>query len=384
MKTSRITKENNNGITLIALIVTIIVLLILAGISIASLNRENGILNQTNSGKEKTEKAEIIERAQIDILGFQAENNGRLSKNQLIEILKKYFDDVPAKLPADLSTLILTSKVEYGRHEIKVSDIWNGTTLDSETEEVDYSQLAVGDYVNYPVYYDNIEITTYIPKDEYNGWRILSIDATSETVRLVSAGIPLLFRHKNVGSKTKTSVRRLTAQFFSTPITPSTNFAFSNCSFKTSEKGTLITDIEDLKTLFTNELTEIYVEGETYTDDDNTYTYIKDNPKVQSLTKNDVDAVWGSTTSTTTSINTNDLLAIPRKDSPSEYVQTWLASTYSYSAGRLYYVNSNGIVSNNGFSNFGIRPVVTLKSKVKFKPAKDNINNTQTWNISMP
>ena len=31
----------------------------------------------------------------------------------------------------------------------------------------------------------------------------------------------------------------------------------------------------------------------------------------------------------------------------------------------------------------GIRPVVTLKSNVKFTPASNNINDTQTWNISM-
>ena len=39
--------KNNKGITLIALVITIIVLLILAGISIAMLTGENGIL--TNS-----------------------------------------------------------------------------------------------------------------------------------------------------------------------------------------------------------------------------------------------------------------------------------------------------------------------------------------------
>ena len=39
-------KRYNKGITLIALVITIIVLLILAGISIASLTGENGILKE--------------------------------------------------------------------------------------------------------------------------------------------------------------------------------------------------------------------------------------------------------------------------------------------------------------------------------------------------
>ena len=45
---------NNKGITLIALVITIIVLLILAGVSIAMLTGDNGILTQANNAKENT------------------------------------------------------------------------------------------------------------------------------------------------------------------------------------------------------------------------------------------------------------------------------------------------------------------------------------------
>lgn len=92
------------------------------------LTGENGILTQANTAKEKTERAEIIERAQTDILGKQAENNGDITKNQLKTILEKYFKDVPEVLSDDLSDLELTAKDEYGGHKIKVSDIWSGTT----------------------------------------------------------------------------------------------------------------------------------------------------------------------------------------------------------------------------------------------------------------
>ena len=47
-------KKENEGITLIALVVTIIVLLILAGISIAMLTGENGILKRAREAKEET------------------------------------------------------------------------------------------------------------------------------------------------------------------------------------------------------------------------------------------------------------------------------------------------------------------------------------------
>ena len=56
---------NNNGITLIALVVTIIVLLILAGVSISMLTGQNGILNRAVEAKEKTEKAQKDEEEKM-------------------------------------------------------------------------------------------------------------------------------------------------------------------------------------------------------------------------------------------------------------------------------------------------------------------------------
>ncbi len=58
---------NNKGITLIALVITIIVLLILAGVSIAMLTGQNGILNQATQAKDDTAKAEVAERVNMAI-----------------------------------------------------------------------------------------------------------------------------------------------------------------------------------------------------------------------------------------------------------------------------------------------------------------------------
>lgn len=56
------TLKNNNGITLIALVITIMVLLILAGVAIATLTGENGLLNKASSSVEATIKAERFEK----------------------------------------------------------------------------------------------------------------------------------------------------------------------------------------------------------------------------------------------------------------------------------------------------------------------------------
>ena len=50
--------KENRGITLIALVISIIVLLILAGVTIAALSGDNGILTRAKEAKEKTKLAQ--------------------------------------------------------------------------------------------------------------------------------------------------------------------------------------------------------------------------------------------------------------------------------------------------------------------------------------
>ena len=59
--------RKNNGITLIALVVSIIILLILAGISIGMLSGENGILKKASEAKEKTTLAQDKENSTLGI-----------------------------------------------------------------------------------------------------------------------------------------------------------------------------------------------------------------------------------------------------------------------------------------------------------------------------
>ena len=63
----KILKRKEKGITLIALVITIIVLLILAGVSIAMLTGENGILSQAQNAKNETEEAGAIEEIKLAI-----------------------------------------------------------------------------------------------------------------------------------------------------------------------------------------------------------------------------------------------------------------------------------------------------------------------------
>ena len=68
--------KSTKGITLIALVVTIIVLLILAGVSIAMLTGNNGILTQGKRAKEETTVGHEKEAAQMAYAGAKAKKLG--------------------------------------------------------------------------------------------------------------------------------------------------------------------------------------------------------------------------------------------------------------------------------------------------------------------
>ena len=121
------------GITLIALVITIIVLLILAGVSIATLVGENGVIKKATTAREKTNIANVKEMAQTDILGCEAENRGSITGEQLQGILCKYFNGVPDTVEELEEALknpeySLKANDEYGGKsvEVKLSDIYDG------------------------------------------------------------------------------------------------------------------------------------------------------------------------------------------------------------------------------------------------------------------
>ena len=84
-------KEKQKGITLIALVITIIVLLILAGVSIATLTGQNGVLSQANNAKEETNSASDLEQVKLGVTVGVSENltSGKNINEAIQEELRK-------------------------------------------------------------------------------------------------------------------------------------------------------------------------------------------------------------------------------------------------------------------------------------------------------
>ena len=65
--------KQTKAITLISLVITIIILLILAGVTIATLTGEGGLLKNVLNVKEKAVKAQLKEEIQMAIIDIQIE-----------------------------------------------------------------------------------------------------------------------------------------------------------------------------------------------------------------------------------------------------------------------------------------------------------------------
>ena len=81
-------KSKNKGITLIALVITIIVLLILAGISISMLSGDNSILRRATQAKETSNEAEIRERIHLAQISAMVNTNVKLDYEEFKKALK--------------------------------------------------------------------------------------------------------------------------------------------------------------------------------------------------------------------------------------------------------------------------------------------------------
>ena len=122
----RITK-NTKGITLIALVVTIIILLILAGVSIAMLTGNNGILSQAGRAKDRTREEGAREKIQLEVMGAY-DKYGNIN----VEKLKTNLDN---NVGADTSKIndILIDGAITGKITVDGKDFYvdgNGNVLD--------------------------------------------------------------------------------------------------------------------------------------------------------------------------------------------------------------------------------------------------------------
>ena len=195
--------KERNGITLIALVITIIVLLILAGVTIATLTGDNGILGKAKTAKTTNDEEKAKEQIKIAVMGSYGKD-GELNYDDLTKNLRQIgIKGLPkeASYPLEV-TLDGVSATIKANGEVNFQGGGYTQTGDTITSP-DGKTMKVGDYVNYdPTLEANASDLTYTStadktgadsNQEFNvatyksagyGWRVLGVK--DGKIRLIS------------------------------------------------------------------------------------------------------------------------------------------------------------------------------------------------------
>ncbi len=166
-------KNFSRGVTLIALVVTIIVLLILAGVSIAMLTGDNGILIQANEAKEKNtiggEKEQIQLAVQSLKMKRQAENvTDEINVNGYLRV--KY-EDSKNEYTVDQSGNIESAETGPITQPENIAASWEAVSK-LDTTWFSYNDLKNNKEkvkVNAPVLKGNMKAIKYVGTDANEG-----------------------------------------------------------------------------------------------------------------------------------------------------------------------------------------------------------------------
>ena len=196
--------RKEKGITLIALVITIIVLLILAGVVIATLTGDNGILGKAKTAKTTNDEEKAKEQIKIAVMGSYGDD-GKLNYEDLKKNLEQIgIKDLPneASYPLEVTLDGVSATIE-ANGEVNFTTSGGYTQTGDTITSPDGKTMKVGDYVNYdPTLEANASDLTYTSTadktgtnsdQEFNattyksagyGWRVLG--TSNGKIRLIS------------------------------------------------------------------------------------------------------------------------------------------------------------------------------------------------------
>lgn len=255
--------KKENGITLIALVITVIVLLILASVSIAMLTSENGILNQAKRAKEETEIAS--EEEYIRLIIIEEELTKEKIGEELKEVKFNTVEDTKSIIDSETGTTYANGWYYLKPEDVTDYELKNSYIIDYETGEfikfneekhriVTNELLCIKDGLVYSADPKNITnsnswgdaiLHNFKEGEENSGWteNSLMFDGIDDGIEVkdnsdYSKGITLeiYFTLKGKGSSN-------IAQILMMKRTKASNGFFLYLNYENSEKATLTIDI---------------------------------------------------------------------------------------------------------------------------------------------
>ena len=335
--------EKAKGITLIALVITIIVLLILAGVTIATLTGENGILTRASDASRENEIASVKEQAQLDISNWIAEEleNGRDATISDWEEIKNILDTANPDAENRYYVDVTEEGVETPNgYLVPIEELYTTESSGGETTSKTIEDLVAGE----KVYYDTgntsvgnegiIEcIVLYDSSSEY-GVQIISAD-TVDTVTLGNSDFNTAMDSYN---NAITTLNVKAEEYLNTTYASDARCVGSVPNNKNAESGNFTSEYD-------------YMSSYTFKDADTNYE---------------------------TDYNQMETLGITTADSSYWLASRQMSSYESTSGFSVRIVGSSGTLSNRGLcgvysygdtfgisQTIGLRPVFTLNSEIK-------------------
>ena len=191
--------KKEKGITLVALAVTIIILIILAGVSINMLVGDNGIIKKAQQAKEETIFAGQQEQEQLNQLfeemeeagnGIGTGGEGDSQKDEIIELLQKQVEELKTQVVEKENT-IQDLQNQWGEIETQLGE----TNAEAKHILKDYKayskgQLIIGTMTNNEAVNANLNAgqSYTIPEGYHNGsGKVTANDLASQTQATANA-----------------------------------------------------------------------------------------------------------------------------------------------------------------------------------------------------
>lgn len=140
MKKKNMLKKN--GITLVALVITIIILLLLAGITIATLGGENGLFAKVKQSKEKYSISEAKEKLELAISTLQIEQEGKGENLKKEDLTKINDDEIDVRDTSNFPIKVICNNYEFNidsNFVVSYVGIANETIITYTTEPEGYT-----------------------------------------------------------------------------------------------------------------------------------------------------------------------------------------------------------------------------------------------------
>lgn len=166
-------KAKDAGITLVALVVTIIVLLILAGVTLFLAIGNNGIINQTAKSQKVAEHSDVLEAMKLEYQSYVIDQTTGATSQEFIQVLADKGiitnDTTAGKYIINVEKLI-GKKTIYG-HGTNGTDVYKLEEIELSTGKLETTKLASTQSVKIAqtsaekgykvVYYGNTEVGTF-------------------------------------------------------------------------------------------------------------------------------------------------------------------------------------------------------------------------------